>query len=591
LSQIRTTWSRIRAADWRHIALGVSALSLAAIAYRTLFEPSSGFPLEQDVEMLFFHSTASGPPVVMAVALWFIYRRWYRLIALPRQASWSLGLGLLLPSILIYGWATYTGARDLLIPALMLNLMGCGALLWGAGALRVLALPISFLVLAMRIPTALLNEILWKLQLWTGAYAGSLLRLIGLPASIAGDQILLPDQQFAIIETCAGLRSCESLTILAFLMVDLFQRRGIHAGLLICLAPLIAFGVNGIRVVTLILNPSSEVAEIHTLQGIAMLLVGVVALYGIDWGLEKWLPQRGRTARQKPPAGTAGLAGPLIATAALAVLVVLSTTLPRWEAPVRGSQPFPDSQIPKTLDAWASTKLKTDLSFLGIVRFRARVDRLYERNGESVALFVGVGSRDPRYGSPFSPKTAYPGTGWWSEETRQISLQPDGRPARVNVLRYGTGGRRKLAFDWTEGSEGLGDEIFRFAAGLDSSAWGRPREGVAVRISTPLPNTRPARQAAAEALLLDFYRSLRPKLDLVGFQRGDDPQAGKAFPHLGKSVLIGSAPLRSKIFQYQALRCHVASGTAFAASYVSAIGAGLRLALPEIAECGGSFYQ
>ena len=160
-----------------------------------------------------------------------------------------------------------------------------------------------------------------------------------------------------------------------------------------------------------------------------MLLVGVVALYGIDGGLEKLLAQRSRPAaprpaRQAPPSGTAGLAGPLSATAALAVLVVLSTTLPRWEAPVRGSLPFPDSQIPKALDAWTSTKLKTDLSFLGIVRFRARVDRRYERNGESVALFVGVGSRDPRYGSPFSPKTAYPGSGWWSEETRQICCSP-----------------------------------------------------------------------------------------------------------------------------------------------------------------------
>ena len=74
-----------------------------------------------------------------------------------------------------------------------------------------------------------------------------------------------------------------------------------------------------------------------------------------------------------------------------------------------------------------------------------------------------------------------------------------------------------LAFDWTEGSKGLGDEIFRFATALDNSAWGRPREGVAVRISTPLHSASPSRQAAAEALLLDFYRSLRPKLDLVGF--------------------------------------------------------------------------
>ena len=526
-AQRGSTLNQIRAVDWRHIALGVTALLLAAIAYRNLFEMSVGYGLEQDIEMLFFHSTASGPPIVLILAIWFIYRRWHRLIALPRRASWGLGLGLLVPCILSYGWATYTGAQDLLIPALMLNLIGCGALLWGTRAPPVLALPTASLVLAMHIPTALLNEILWKFQLWTAEYTGFLLRLLGQPATIAGDQILLPDQQFAIIETCAGLRSCESLTMLTFLMLDLFRRRGLHAGLLLALAPVVAFGVNGLRTVTLILNPHSEVAEIHTLQGIGMLLFGLVILYGIDGGLEKLLAQRSRPAAPRPagqasPSGPAGLAGPLVASAALAVLVVLSTTLPRWEAPARGSLAFPDSQIPKQLDAWTSTTLKTDLSFLGIVRFRARVDRRYERNGASVRLFVGVGSRDPRYGSPFSPKTAVPGSGWWREETRQISLQPEARPARVSVMRYGTGGRRKLVLDWTEGTEGLADETFRFATAIDNSAWGRPREGVATRISTPLRNLNPSRQAAAEALLLDFYRSLRPKLALVGFQRRDD---------------------------------------------------------------------
>jgi len=513
--------SSIKDVDRRILVLGIVAFALAANAYRTLFASSSGYDLEQDVEMLFFHSTASGPPVVLFVAFWFIYRRWHRLVALPRQASWGLGLGLLFPSILIYGWATYTGAADLLIPALMLNLMGCAALVWGARALRVLVLPIAFMVLAMRIPTALLNEILWKLQIWTSEWAGLVLQVFAQPATVTGDQILLPDQHFAIIETCAGLRSCESLTMLAFLMVDLFRRKGLHAVLLICLAPLIAFGVNGFRVVTLILNPHSEIAEIHTLQGIGMLLVGVVILYMVDGGLEKLLVHRRRRAaprrpRQASPAGTSGLAGPLGATAALAVLVVLSATLPRWEAPARGSRPFPDSQIPKELEAWTSTKLDTDLSFLGIVRFRGRVDRRYARNGEVVDLFVGVGNKDPRYGSPFSPKTAFPGSGWWREETRPILLPPDGPSARASILRYGTGGQRKLVIDWTEGDNGLGAEIFRFAIAIDNSAWSRSRDGAAFRISTPLRNTSPSRQAAAEALLLDFYRSVRPKLDLVG---------------------------------------------------------------------------
>jgi len=405
----------------------------------------------------------------------------------------------------------------------------------------------------MRIPAVLLNELLWVLQIWTAEYTGFVLQLIGQPAFVAGDQILLPDQNFAIIETCAGLRSCESLTMLAFLMVDLFARRGFHAGLLIGAAPIVAFGVNGLRAVTLVLNPHSEMAEIHTLQGIGMLLVGLVILYGIDIALEKLLAgrrprARSRAASKDSPPRASGLAAALVASAVLAGLVALSVTLPRWEPPGRGSLPFPDSQIPTQLDAWTSTTRKTDLSFLGIVRFRARVDRLYKRGGEAVELFVGVGSRDARLASPFSPKTAFPGSGWSREESRQIVLKPDGRPARLSVVRYGSGGRRKLVIDWTEGDAGLAGETLRYVAALDNSRWARSREGIAVRIATSLRNPSPAGQAAAESLLLDFYRSLRPKLDLVGSQSeagvADGESAsggGKDFPVLGSDVPIRPA--------------------------------------------------
>jgi EpsI family protein len=514
-----------RSVDWRQVGFAAIALILAAIAYRMLFETSSSLDLEEDVETLFFHSTASGPPVVLFVAAWFLYRRWPRLAKLPRRFAWGPGLGLLVPCLLLYAWATYTGASDLLIGALMLNLLGCGALLWGAPALRVLAFPTAFLFLGMRIPAVLLNKILWALQLWTAEITGFTLRLIGQPAFVAGDQILLPDQNFAIIETCAGLRSCESLTILAFLMVDLFERRGLHAALLLVSAPIVAFGVNGLRAVTLVLNPHSEVAEIHTLQGIAMLLVGLLIIYGLDIWLEKLLGRRrprarSRAAPKAAPARNSRLAGPLVANAALVGLVVLSVATPRWEAPARGSLPFPDEQIPKQLDAWTSTARTTDQSFLGIVRFRARVDRVYKRDGKAVELFVGVGSRNARLASPFSPKTAFPGSGWWREQSRQIVLEPDGRPARLSVVRYGSGGRRKLVIDWTEGGEGLAAETLRYVTALDNSRWSRSREGVSVRIATSLRSSSPAGQAAAEALLLDFYRSVKPKLDVVGYVVG-----------------------------------------------------------------------
>jgi len=505
--------------------LAALALILAAIAYRALFEIANP-DLGQEIEGLLFNSTSTGPVVVLVIAIWLLYRRWDRLRRLPRRTSFGLGLGLLLPSVPIYAWATYTGATDLLIPALMLNLLGFGALLWGAPALQVLFLPTVFLLFAMKLPVPLLNQLLWKLQIWTADYTGFLLSQLGMLNSVAGDQIMRPGQKFAIIETCAGLRSAESLSMLAVLMVDLFRRRGLHALILVAIAPVLAFGVNGLRALTLILNPHSEIVAIHNLQGIAMLLVGLLTLYLIDGVLDRILTHRvprpvpAPSATPSASTDSSALQGLVTASAVLAVLVGLSVTLPRWEPPARGSLPFPDSQVPKQLSGWTSSPLDTDLEFLGIVLFRARVDRLYQRGGESVRLFMGVGRRERREVSPFSPKTAFPGSGWWVEETWGVRLEPDGREVRASVMRYGKGTQRRLVFDWAEGTRGQADELLRFLIALDQSRWARPREGIAVRISTELGDKGQSPRAAAETRLRDFYGAIRPSLALVGFPRG-----------------------------------------------------------------------
>lgn len=510
-------------ADPRSAGLTVLALLLCAFAYRPLVVFAAQRNLEREVEVLLFSTSATGPPIVLLLAGWLLYRRWPLLRALPRQTSLGLGLALLVPCLLLYAWATHTGTRNVYVLALMLNLLGVGALLWGRPALRPLALPVGFLVFAMSTPPPLLNQILWDFQIWTTEYTGLLLHALGMPHLVSGEQIIRPDQNFAIIESCSGLRSVESLTMLTLLMVDLFRRRGLHAVLLTGLAPPVAMVMNGFRAVTLILNPHSEIVAIHNLQGVSILLAGLLTMYLIDGTLARFLGSGDGHKVDRPtstPGGAPSDRGLLIANAALAALVILSVTVPRWEPPPRGFLPFPDSQIPKQVGDWKSTAVDTDRQFMGIVGFRAWVDRRYERGGEAIRLFAGVGGHEKRSVSPFSPKTALPGSGWWVEESRDIAVEPDGRTIRARIVRWGKGARRKLILDWTEGTEGLLHEILRSALGLDTSAWQRPREGVAIRLGTRLRDTTPGAREVAEARLRAFYAAIRPDLDQLGYPRG-----------------------------------------------------------------------
>jgi exosortase len=523
-----------RSIDLRVAAPGWLALLLAGLAYRLLFDFTPAHSLEVEVEALMFNNTSSGPPVVLVLAAWLGYRRWPRLRALSRDGAspWLAGL-CFLPCPPIFAWATYTGSADLLVFALMSNLAAALVLVWGTAGLRVMWLPVAFLVFAVHAPAPLINEVLWTFQIWTADYTGWLLNLMGLSAFVTGDQIIRPDQTFAIIETCSGLRSLESLMMLTVLMIDLFRRSGLHAVILLSLAPLVAFVVNGFRAVTIILNPHSEIVEIHTLQGVAVLMIGLLMLYAVDGWLERLLPTGARAEdRREPPLQTARpspgsrrsrarLGTPMVALVVSMALAAASEFTPRWEAPGKTSRPFPSSQIPVDYVGWTSSSITLNRQFMGIVGFRAYVDRRYERGEDAVRLFAGVGGHELPRSSPFSPKTAFPGSGWWIEGSESVVLEPDQQGARARVVRFGNGSRRKLVLDWTEGTDGFIDEVVRAAASIDKSAWARAREGVSIRLSTRLKGLSDAERAAAMARLRGFYATFRPMLDLLGTPRGN----------------------------------------------------------------------
>jgi exosortase len=269
------------------------ALSLALVAYRGLLSFEPAIHLSAEVEEFFFDPSYTSPRAVLALSLWLLYRRRERLRRLPLGAgSPGPAAALLAAGVSVLAWSTYTGAPDLLALSLSLNVLGVGALLRGPRAIRVLAVPAAFLLLAIPVPSPLLNHVLFPLQLATANYTGWMLQGLGVPVYVLGDQILGSEANFVVIEGCSGMRSIESLTLIAILLVDLFRRTGLHALLILLAAPGVAFGLNGLRAVTLVLNPHSEIVAIHNLQGILILLAGLITLYLLDGFLARKAPGR-----------------------------------------------------------------------------------------------------------------------------------------------------------------------------------------------------------------------------------------------------------------------------------------------------------
>lgn len=501
----------IRAGGPRAWALAAAAVALL-LAYSSLFTLGTRYGFEKGVEYWLFRPTDNAPLVIVALSLWLFYRRAYRVRGLPRSTA---SLALLVPCVTLavgfHAWAVYTRADDLKVVSLVAVVAALVLSRWGVRGLRALWLPIVFLLFAIPIPAPLLLAIVFKLQIWTAHFAGSLLYLLGVPALVSGDQIVRATQTFQVIEGCSGMRSIETLSMLTILLIDLFGRRGWHAAVLIILAPLVAFSLNGVRVLTLILNPHSEIIAIHNLQGIAILLIGLLVVYGVDALIERRFGEDDAWSEPRSEASRPYVRGIAVAVfAVLAVAVPASALLtPHWVE----STAYPYSLysiVSDELEAWPSEKIEPDFAFRGSARFAQVVHRAYALDDAPVRIFVATADLGQRGGSPLSPITALPGTGWMVRESVATELDEDGRRVEERVVERGK--QRVLVQHWFVGDRGLAVETLRSLLALDRSPLRRSETLYVARLETPILGRDAHAFAAAKARLAATYRALGPAL-------------------------------------------------------------------------------
>jgi len=493
------------------LAVGVA---LAVFAYRDLLTFAPHLEIPDPVERMLFEPTDTTPAAILALTLWLCWRRSERWRRLPSERG-PLGVTLLLLAVGAASlvWSRLTGADDLLVPSLIATGLGLASLAKGLPGVRLLWLPAVFLLFALPLPPALSNALIFRFQLWTAALAGQLLFLFGIPAHVAGATILRPDYTFHVIEACSGLRSVLTLSMLALLMVDLFRRRGAHAVLVVLAAPVVAFALNAVRAIALILNPHSAIATVHVAQGIAILLCGVLVLYVLDGVLARLLPEPPEAAPEGEP-----VARPLdparkgLALAFLALLAVASVAIAPWGFAERPPADF-ETRLKRPFADWLVEPIEIDRVFLGSVSFRERYAARFQQDGDSVELFLGVGFRGRRYSSPLSPKTELLGSGWVIEERWPLDDVPGRTASEGLLLRSGT--RWLLVEHWVDASGGVAAEAARSLLKLDSTPWRQPTDPIVVRIATPLSEPGPQERAAAQERLRRFRASLEPVIESV----------------------------------------------------------------------------
>jgi len=221
-------------------------------------------------------------PLFSIFVLWQERSRFARFVTKP---AWS-GLILICAALLILVVGQMGAELFLARSSLVLLIGGIVVLFLGWSALRILIFPWVFLLLMIPIPTILLNQITFPLQLLTSKVAAGVLPLLGVPIFREGNIINLPSMALEVADACSGIRSLVSLVTLAVIYGYLMESR-LWVRVLLALASIpIAVLANSVRIIgtgLLVQYSGPQMAEgyFHASWGWIIFVVSLVMLYAL----------------------------------------------------------------------------------------------------------------------------------------------------------------------------------------------------------------------------------------------------------------------------------------------------------------------
>jgi exosortase len=167
--------------------------------------------------------------------------------------------------------------------ALVVMWLGGFLFFYGGTAFRKAMFPLLFLLLAIPIPSVILNPLITFLQYRSADAAYGLVSISGTPVYREGLVFVLPDLTIQVAPECSGIRSGISLVITALVAgYVLLQSRWKRVALLVIAAPVAIFK-NGLRIATLTLlavhmDHRILTSELHREGGIPFFFLSLVLL-------------------------------------------------------------------------------------------------------------------------------------------------------------------------------------------------------------------------------------------------------------------------------------------------------------------------
>ena len=241
--------------------------------------------------------------LVPIVAAWFAYGRLPEIRNLEARPDLR-GIALMVFGLLLLFAGTAIGELFTSRVSALLLLAGALYALWGGRVMRLLALPLAYLVFMIPLPYTVYDMLAMPLKSLVSWSAAGSLKLFGLPVLREGNLIMFPNITLEVVDACSGLRSLTSLIALGVAYAFLFLKRPWQRVVLTLTTVPIAVITNATRVfITGLLarNVGATAAEgfFHDFAGMAVFLMAL-ALTALTGFLLGRLPEKRKGEQDAP---------------------------------------------------------------------------------------------------------------------------------------------------------------------------------------------------------------------------------------------------------------------------------------------------
>ena len=458
------------------------------------------------------------------ISTWLLWNRKDAIVASLGKASWT-GVSLILIGVAGLILGEITAIYIFIQFGFLMSLFGLVLATGGFSLLRVVFIPLAYLIFAIPLPYFIDAQLSWRLQIVSSEMGVAVLRLLGTSVFLEGNIIDLGSYKLQVVEACSGLRYLYPLLSIGFLMAYMYQSSFWKRAVIFLSAIPITVIMNSLRIAAvglLVDRWGSGMADgfLHYFEGWIIFMACLLIILAEIWLFERFGLRRSlQTVIDVPviqpvAANTKqlGVNLPFVLSVIIifAALVVVLTLDKREEiVPQRESL----SGFPQVLGNWHAqeSSLSRDVEQALQLDDYVLADYL-DNNQYDVNFYVAFYKSQRKGASPHSPQVCMPGGGWVITSIERVQVEVEkGKPFEVNRTIIEKDHQRQVVYYWFEqrGRRIASEYWMKWYLLVDALMRNRT-DGALVRVVTPSSRNEPIE--AADARLRHFLQEAMPKL-------------------------------------------------------------------------------